>query len=189
MRAFPSLLATVLFTCVSISVAAEIKVVTVDMQRLLTEYHRAQEVAKQLREKQGALQKELEGLRLEGRRLVTETEELNRLSQDSALSFSERDGKRKALEVKIVDLRAFDVKYDNARAQREAELQALAARNNQRIIDEVMVATRAVGDKEGVNMILNASRANPLASDVLYANGVQDVTDKVLASLNKTEAK
>jgi outer membrane protein len=183
MRVLPSLIATVLFT--GCCIAAEIKVATVDMQRLLSEYHRAQEVARQLREKQGAFQKELEGLRLEGRRLATETEELNRLSQDSALNASERDARRKALEGRLVDLRAFDVKYDNARAQREAELQALAAQNNKRILDEVMTATRAVGDREGLNLILNASRANPLASDVLYSKNVADVTDKVLASLNK----
>lgn len=187
MRALAPLIAAMLMVCSSL--AAELKIATVDMQRLLAEYQRAQEVAKQLREKQGSLQRELEGLRLEGRRLVTETEELNKLAQDTALSSSERENKRKALEAKVLDLRSFDVKYDNARAQREAELQAFAARHNKHIVEEVMSATRSVGEREGVHLILNASRANPLASDVLYSREIPDVTDQVLASLNKGARK
>jgi hypothetical protein len=43
----------------------------------------------------------------------------------------------------------------------------------------------SIGNASGVNLILNASRANPIASDVLYSKGVEDITDKVLASLNR----
>jgi Skp family chaperone for outer membrane proteins len=169
--------------------AAELKVVTVDMQRLLTEYQRAQEVGKQLREKQVSFQKEIEGLRLEGRTLMRETEELQKLAVDNALSASERETKKRAFESKLTDLRAFEVRYDNFRAQREAELQSWAAQNNKRVIDEVVSVTHSIGNAAGVNLILNANRANPMASDVLYAKGVEDITDKVLASLNKRDMK
>ena len=80
------------------------------------------------------------------------------------------------------------MRYDNFRAQREAELQSLAAQKNRRVIEEVVAATRSIGDASGVNLILNASRANPLASAVIYSKGVEDITDKVLASLNKRTA-
>lgn len=49
-----------------------------------------------------------------------------------------------------------------------------------------MSVTRAVGHHEGFNLILNASKAYPAASDVLYVEGVKDVTDQVVASLNAT---
>lgn len=166
--------------------AAELKIATVDLQRLLSEYHRAQEVGRQLREKQGSLQKELEGLRLEGRRLLAETDDLHKLTRDTALSSLERDNKRTILESKLADLRAFEVKYDNARAQREAALQAFAAQNNKRIMEDVAGATRAVADKNDIDLVLNANRANPFASDVLYSKNILDLTDTILASLNKS---
>jgi Skp family chaperone for outer membrane proteins len=181
MRTLPLL--TVLF--VLSSFAGELKIVTVDVQRLLAEYDQAKEAARQLRDKEVSFQKEVQGLRLEGRRLLTETDELKKSAEDNALSAAAREDKRKALEAKLADLRSFEVKYDDVRAQREAELRTLLAQTNKRIVEDVLTATRAIGEKEGANLVLNASRANPLTSDVLYAKDVPDVTDKVLGSLNK----
>lgn len=181
MRALPLLL---VLCALSLS-AGELKIVTVDMQRLLAEYEQAREAAKQLRETEVSFQKEIQGLRLEARRLLSETEELKKATDDNALSAAAREDKRKAFEAKLTDLRSFEVKYDNVRSQREAELQTLAARTNKRIVEDVMTATRAVGEKEGANLVLNANRANPLTSDVLYSKDIPDVTEKVLASLNR----
>jgi len=181
MRALPLLIA---FFALS-SLAGELKIVTVDLQRLLAEYEQAKEAAKQLREKEVSFQKEIQGLRLEGRRLLSETDELKKAVDDNALSAAAREDKRKALEGKLADLRTFEVKYDNVRAQGEAELKTLLAQTNKRIVEDVLTATRAVGEREGVNLILNASRANPLGSDVLYSKDIPDVTERVLASLNK----
>lgn len=181
MRALQLLL--VLFVCSSR--AGELKIVTVDMQRLLAEYEQAKSAAKQLREREVSFQREIQGLRLEARRLLSETEELKKAVDDNALSAAAREDKRKAFETKLTDLRAFEMKYDDVRSQREAELKTLAARTNKQIVDDVMTATRAVGEKEGANLVLNASRASPLTSDVLYSKDIPDVTDKVLASLNK----
>lgn len=181
MKAFPLLI--ILFALSS--VAGELKIVTVDVQRLLAEYEQAREAAKRFREQEALFQREIQGLRLEGRRLLSETEELRKAGDDNALSASARDDKRKALEAKLADLRTFEVRYDNVRAQREAELQTLLAQTNKRITTDVLTATRAIGEKEGVNLILNASRANPLAGGVLYSRDIPDVTEKILASLNK----
>ena len=178
---FPIALATALVTSVS---AGELKIVTVDLQRLLGEYERAKEAGRQLKEKQVSFQKELEGLRLEGRQLAGETEQLQKLSLDNALSATEREAKKKAFESKVVDFRAFEVRYDTVRAQRETELQTFASQTNKRVVDDILSATRSIGDKQGVNLILNASRSNPVASDVLYSKGVEDITEQVLASLN-----
>ena len=131
-----------------------------------------------------SFQKELEGLRLEGRLLASETEQLQKLSLDNALSATEREAKKKAFENKLVDFHAFEVRYDTVRAQRETEFQTFASQTNKRIADEVLVATRSVGDKQAVNLILNASRSNPITSDVIHSKGVEDITEQVLASLN-----
>ena len=181
MRALPALV--VLFALSSF--AGELKIVTVDVQRLLAEYDQAKEAAKQLRDKEVSFQKEIQGLRLEGRRLLSETDELKKSAENNALSAAAREDKRKALEARLADLRSFEVKYDDVRAQREAELRTLLAQTNKRIVEDVLTATRAIGEKEGANLVLNASRANPLTSDVLYAKDVPDVTEKVLGSLNK----
>jgi Skp family chaperone for outer membrane proteins len=91
--------------------------------------------------------------------------------------------------VKLADLQAFGVRYGETKTQREAELRAQASRVNKSVLDDVMTATRDIDEKEGFNLILNASRANPVVSDVLFAKNVEDVTEKVLASLNTTKIR
>src|SRR5262245_748859 len=168
-------------------VAGELKIATIDLQRVLTEYYKAQEVAKQLKEKQTSFLKELDGMRLEGRKLIQEAEALRELAANDALSATAREEKIKGLQTKLTDLRAFEVRYDDFRAQREAQLQLQLNQSNKRILEEVMSATRFVGEKEGFNLILNANKANPVASDVLFSKNVADLTERIVASLNATK--
>ena len=65
MKTILSMVLLVAFTCSSWG--AELKVATVDMQRLMAEYYKSQEVLKQFKEKESSFVKELEGLRVEGR--------------------------------------------------------------------------------------------------------------------------
>ena len=164
----------------------ELRVATLDMQRVTEGYFKAQEAARELKAREVSFLKELETLRLEGRKLASEVEDLRRLSLENALSARERDEKQKSFELKLAEVQAFGLRYDETRSQREAELRAQALRMNKSVLDDVMTATRALGEKEGFNLILNANRANPIASDVLFAKDVEDVTEKVLASLNTT---
>ena len=62
------------------SQAAELKVATVDLQRLVKEYYRAEDVAKQLEARHDALFKELAELRLDGNRLLKEAHDLQERS-------------------------------------------------------------------------------------------------------------
>jgi len=158
------------------------------MGRLVKEYYRAQEVAKDLETRSKSLFKELADLRLDGNRLAKEAHELQGLSLDSALSTTARDEKKRCFELKLSDLRALEVRYDEAKVQRETELQNHAVQANKRIFEEILTVTRGVGEREGFNLILNASKASPATSDVLFSKNVDDLTGKVLASLNSTKS-
>jgi Skp family chaperone for outer membrane proteins len=144
-------------------------------------------VAKELEVKEVSFVRELEGLRLEGRRLVNEADNLHKLSLDLALSATEREAKKRSLEMKLVDVQEFDAKFQEVKREREAEFQAQFTRMNKSVLDDVMAATRRIGEKEGFNLILNVHKANPIAGEVLFSKDVTDVTAQVLASLNATK--
>jgi len=167
-----------------VSPAAELKVATVDLQRVLEEYHKAKDAVKLLQQKEVSFAKELESLRLEGRKLVTEADELRRLSLEPILSTVEREKKSQEFQQKLADLKDFDVRYDRERSERAAGLQVQAERLNKRVLEDVFIVTRAVGEREGFNLILNANRIHPESSDVLFASKVTDITTAVLAKLN-----
>ena len=167
--------------------AADLKVATVDLPRVLAEYRQGREAAKTLQQREVSLLKELETLRLEGRKLVDQAQELRRLSLEPALSGPAREEKKTGLEQKLADLREFEVRYERRRSEGEADLQFQAVRLQKRVLEDVLLATRIVGEKEGFQFIFNASRFRPESSDVLFSRGVADVTDKVLFALNAGE--
>lgn len=168
------------------SVAADLKVAVVDLQQVVADYYKAQEMAKELKAKEVSFVREIEGLRLEGRKRLTEVEDLRRLSLDNALSASNRDEKKRNLETKLSDLNGFQIRYDEIKGQRESEFQMNAARVNRSIVEEVLSATKRVGDEQGFNLVLNVNKLSPTSSDVLFTKEVEDVTGKVLALLNRT---
>lgn len=176
-----------MFVVVCSSPAAEIKVATVDLQRLLKEYYRADEVAKQLEARHNALFKELAELRLDGDRLLKEAHELEERSRDLALNDVARQETKRSFELKLADLHAFELSYDQTRAQREAEFQNQAVLGNKRILGEILTTTKSISENGGYNLVLNASKVNPVISDVVFTKNVDDITEKVLASLNATK--
>ena len=180
-----SKLLVLLLGCVSFAaLPADLKIATLDLQRVVADYHQAQAVTRQLKEKEVSFVKELEGLRLEGNHLLAEAEDLRKLSLDVALNETVREQKKKGFELKLMDVRALEVRLQEVKSKRESELQAQFAQASKSIFDEVMSVTRSIGEQDGFNLILNRNQANPTASGVLFANHVEDVTARVLAQLN-----
>jgi len=170
-----------------VSAAADVRIGTVDLQKVMADYYKWQQATNYLKEKEVSYFKELEGMRLEGRKLTKEAQELRELAENNALSSTQRDEKKRHFESKLTDLREFEMRYDDVRAQREAELQNYSVQTRKKILDEVVSATRRISEQEGFNLVLNANKANPAASEVLFSKNVADITDKVVTSLNATK--
>lgn len=156
------------------------------MQRLWKEYYRAEEVAKDLEARHAAIFEELSELRLDGNRLLKEAHELQELSLDSALSPAAREDKKRSFDLKLADFRAFELRFDETKTQRETEFQSQLVRANRRVSEEIFSITRALSEREGFNLVLNASKTNP-NTEVVFTKNVADLTDRVLASLNATK--
>jgi outer membrane protein len=168
--------------------AAELKIGTVDVQRLFKEYYRAEEVSKNLETRRQSMSKELSELRLDGNRLLKEAHDLQESSLDNALSQGAKEEKKRSLDLKLADLRAFELQFDQTRAEREDEFQNYFLQANKRVSDEISDATRGIGEKDGFNLILNLNNKTDMGlGEVVFTKNVADVTDKVLASLNATK--
>jgi outer membrane protein len=171
-----------LFTLVSF--AGELKIATVDLQEVLHNYTRAKEVLKSVQIQEVSFTKELDGLKLDGQKLLREAEQLQASLNDLSLSAAERDSRRKLWEEKLQSLRTFSVQYDQVRLEKETELRVSLERSNRKVLEEIVTVTRRVGEKEGYNLVLNANKENPTAGEVVFSKGVTDITGQVLATLN-----
>jgi len=168
--------------------AGEIKIGTLDLQKAMSDYYKWQEAVKEMKGKEAAYLKDLETLRLEGSKLLKEAQDLEELAASNALNLTKREEKKKSFERRRVDLRQFQMRYDDFRAQKESELQTYSARTKKQILDEVLSVTKYIGEKEGLNLVLNANKTDPAAGEVLFSKNLDDITEKVLASLNATKA-
>ena len=164
--------------------SAELRICTIDLQRVMTDYYKTEEATKQLKLRDVSYVKELEPLRLEGTKLEREARELALSVQDNALSGSARDEKKKLFEQKQIDLSELRVRYDDLQGRRQSELQKLSMQTRKQIADDIVRATRRIGESEGFNLVLNANQAEPVAGEVLFTKGIADITDRVLAALN-----
>jgi Skp family chaperone for outer membrane proteins len=168
----------------SVATAAELRICTIDLQRAMGDYYKTEEATRQLKLRDVSYLKELEPLRLEGTKLERETRELALLARDNALSSTAREEKKRLFEQKQIDLSELQVRYDDLQAKRQTDLQKLSLQTRKQIVDEVVKVTRRIGETEGFNLILNANQTEPIASEVLFTRNVDDITDRVLASLN-----
>src|SRR5438309_5328586 len=143
--------------------AGEIKIGTLDLQKAMSDYYKWQEAVKEMKAKEASYLKDLETLRLEGSRLLKETQDLEELAASSALSLTQREEKKKGFGQKRLDLRQFQMRYDDFQAQKQNEFQTYLARTKKEILDEVLSVTKYIGEKEGLNLVLNANKTDPAA--------------------------
>src|SRR4051812_13103383 len=99
------------------SSAAEVRIGTVDLQKVMSDFYKWQQASNYLKEKEVSYFKELEGMRLEGSRLKRETEDLQERAVNEALSATERAQTRKNFQLKLTDLQEFEMRYDSLRSQ------------------------------------------------------------------------
>lgn len=169
--------------------AGELKVGVVDLQRVVTEYYKAEESRAELQERQVSFEKELKGMRLEGQKLLEEVASLRDASGDLALSVKTREEKKKELEGKLQSVGALEQRLDEFRQQSIAQLQRQSVRMNQLILEDINRAAADLGEREQFNLILNANRANPAAADVVFFRGLEDLTPKLVSALNATKPR
>jgi Skp family chaperone for outer membrane proteins len=91
----------------------------------------------------------------------------------------------RSLELKLADLRTFEPRYEETKAQREPEFQKEASLASRRFLQEVQTATRGVGEKEGFNLILNANPTDLPLSDVVFSKNLDDLTGTILVRPEK----
>ena len=188
---FILMLAVVTGICLALppTYAGELKIGIVDLQRVVTEYYKAEEGRAELQKHQISFEKELKGMRLDGQKLLEEVTSLRGASGDLALTVKAREEKKKELEAKLQDVGALEQRLEEHRSQSIAQLQRQSIRMNQIIMEDINRATADLGEREQFNLILNANRANPAAADVVFFRGLEDVTPKLVSALNATKPR
>lgn len=172
--------------CGAASIHAEMKIGTVDMNRIFTEYKKTNEVKTKYTASEEAIEKDLNDRSADLKKKMDEINQLTTAIEKSDLPKKQLDPQRKECEEKIEKARALDRELVEYRSAKQKKLQDEFLGMRQGIIDDIMKVINDQTKVRGFDMVLDKSGLSAGAVPVvLVAKPEFDISDDVLAVLNK----
>ncbi len=163
---------------------AELKVAVVEMQKIFKDYKKTQEADANLKEQMNGYKKERDERMEDYRKLVEQIKGLRDTAQDPSLSEDARTEKNQALEEKVNEARQREREIREFDGTTQKLFQDQSKRMRDKILEEIQAEIdkfakgkySLVFDKSG--MTLNGTPT------VIYTEGLTDLTDEILKTLN-----
>jgi outer membrane protein len=173
------------------SASAQTKVATVDLQKILKGFWKAQRAAALLQERFAKDQSDDKDMIARLKKMNDDYEQLLSQANDQAISSDERDKRKQSAADKLKDIQSLKVNVDQFERQEMATLDDQRQRMVKNSLDEIKTAVAAKAKTDGYAVVLDTSSRTlnlgggsvELPSEVVYSSG-DDLTDAVLAQLN-----
>jgi len=169
---------------------AQIKVGTVDMDRIFKSYYKTKDAEARINEARAQAKKELDDRMETYKENLDEINKLNDDLQNAALSKDKKDEKAKDRDEKISETKNLEREITEFRTTREKQLQEQAVRMRNGIVDEI---TKLIQDKvksDNYDYVLDRSGTSLNGVPViLYARDSADFSDDIITALNKNKGK
>jgi len=186
---FPAI-ALMMVLCVSAQ--AQTKIGTVDLEKILKNYWKAQRALAMLQERFTKDQSDDKDMNATLKKMNDDYEQLLQQVNDPAISDDERARRKQAADDKYKEMQDEKAVIDQFERQEMATLDDQRQRMVNSSLDEIKAAIAAKARTGGYTVVLDTSSrtlnagAGPveLPSEVAYASGEIDLTDAVLAQLN-----
>ena len=172
------------------SANAQMKIGTLDMNAIFTQYHRTKDAETKLNEARAAAKTELDG-RLET--LKKSMDEINKINADlekPELSKDAKDKAAKSRDEKVAEARNLDREITEFRGTRERQLQEQFVRMRKDIIDDIMKIVNNEVKNAGYDLVLDKSGMSMgQVPVVIYSRADLDFSKSIVEALNKDAGK
>ena len=179
--------ATVAASVASAGAAAELKIATVDLDKVFTAHPKTQAAEAELKKSEDGVQEEMDQIVAEGRALQEEVAKLREAAKNPLLTEEARLQKRDEAEEKLTELQEFELRARRTQETKLKQMREKVLKSRQTIVDELMAAVNHFAEAGGYDLVLDKSgmtmNAVPM---VAYSNPALDVTDKLIAYLQAT---
>jgi len=189
-----SLLSTAILATLTLgfvtSAQAEMKVGTLDMNNVFTQYYRTKDAESKLNEARASAKKELDD-RLET--LKKSMDDINKISADIEKPELSKDAKEKAAksrDEKVAEARNLDREIAEFRGTRERQLQEQFMRMRKDIVDDIMKVVTVKVKEAQYDLVLDKSGMSIGQIPVIvYSKETMDFSNDIIDTLNKGAAK
>ncbi len=168
--------------------SAELKIGTVDMNKVFQGYYKTKDAETKINDARAAAKKELDD-RIEGyKKQIDEINKLNDELKKTELSNDTKEQKAKTRDEKINDAKGMEKDINDFRVTREKQLQEQAVRMRNGIVEEI---NKLIQDKvaaENFDIVFDRSGASLNSVPfLLYARDTFDFSQTIIDSLNKSQ--
>ena len=172
------------------SAHADLKVGTLDMNAIFTEYNRTKDAEAKLNDSRAAAKKELDD-RLETLKKVMEA--INKANTDLERPELSKDAKEKATKArdeKVAEARNLDREIAEFRGTRERQLQEQFMRMRKDILDDIMKLVNDKVSTAGYDLVVDKTGVSMgQVPVVIFSRPEMDFSKEIIEALNKSGAK
>lgn len=165
--------------------SAQVKVATLDLQKVFDGYWKTKQISDNLQGQGKEYEEQREKLVQQYQKLNEEFRVLREAIEDPAASELGKEKRTKEADTKLAEIRELEQSindYDNTTRTQITETQNRMKKN---IVREIRETVAGIARKENYNMVLDiAALARTDTPIVLYHDGSADITEKVLTQMN-----
>ena len=173
----------------AVETEAQAKIGTVDMDRVLKEYHKSKEAEAKLNEATKAAKKEFDDRVEAHKKALDEINKLNAQLETPVLSADAKAAKAKERDEKIASIKNMEREINDFRETREQQLQQQMLRLREGIVKEITDVVMERGKSKNLDLVFDKSGASlNHFSPILFSPDGMDFTAEVIAELNKKSA-
>lgn len=186
-KRFPKTLAVLAFAALCSIAAAQpaLKVITVDMNRLLKDYYKSAEATAKLQEAGKKAEEQIEAMNKQGKDLVDQFREMEEQSKSLLLSADARNKAAEDAKTKFEEIQRKDAEVKGFAANTQRALQQRTGTTIQLLLEEIQKVAIDIAKKRGGTVLLDKGPPQIGIPAVLYADSSYDITDEVLKEINK----
>jgi outer membrane protein len=165
---------------------AQMKIGTIDMQKVFTAYYKTHDAEDKLKEAQKAYKDELDQRMDEYKKNLDVINKLNEEMNKPELSGAAKDQKAQERDAKISDTKGLEKEISDFRQQREKQIQDQLKRMRDGIVDEIMKVVNDQVKAQNYDIVFDRSgfSANNIVPVLLYSRDNYDFSDSVITKLN-----
>ena len=168
--------------------AAEMKVGTVDMNKIFTSYYKTKDAETKINEQKAAAQTEFNSRMDAYRKSLDEITQINKdLESNKALSAAAKDEKSKRRESLIAENQGQQRDIEQFRVTREKQIQEQIVRLRNQMVEDIMKIVQDKVKGENFDMIFDKSGGSMNGVPVVvYSRDNMEFSDEIIKVLNKS---
>ena len=184
-----SLFALAAFGATALFVQAQpaIKILVVDMAKLYDGHYKTEEQNSKLKDDEGKASVELEKLNKDGNTLVEDYKQMVEQSKNPALTADARTKAEGDAAKKYEEIQKKQNEVQTFRTNTQRSLQQRVNTFKQLLLEEISKLTTDIAKKKGATIVIDKAGPSMIGvSNIVYSDPGYDITDEVMAEINKT---